>query len=38
MDVDVLYSYLMNSSRIFLMGWLLLIVLAGLIEFRHDRL
>jgi hypothetical protein len=36
MDVDALYSILMNCGRFFLTGWVLLILLASVIVFRRD--
>jgi hypothetical protein len=36
MNIDVLYSYLIHSSWFFLTGWVLLLLLAGAVAFRHD--
>jgi hypothetical protein len=33
--MDVVYSYLISSSWVFLLGWIVLLV-ACLIAFRHD--
>jgi hypothetical protein len=38
MDVDALYSILINCGRFFLTGWILLILLASVIVFRRDLL
>ena len=34
--MEVFYSYMMSSSWIFLLGWIVLLVVAGVITFRHD--
>jgi hypothetical protein len=36
MNVELLYSYLMNASLFFLGSWAVLLVLACVVEFRHD--
>jgi hypothetical protein len=36
MNIDLAYSYLIDSSRFFLAGWALLLLWAGVIAFRHD--
>jgi hypothetical protein len=34
--MDVFYSYVISSSWIFLLGWIVLLVVAGIITFRRD--
>jgi hypothetical protein len=36
MDAELLYSYVMTASRFFLGSWAVLLVLACVVEFRHD--
>lgn len=36
MSSDTLYSYLMNSTELFLLAWTVAIALACLVVFRHD--
>lgn len=36
MNVDVVYSYLMNSGLVFLGGWTLMLVTAAVLVFRQD--
>lgn len=36
MNVDLVYSYLINASLFFLGSWAVLLVLACVVEFRHD--
>jgi hypothetical protein len=38
MSVELLYSYLIESSWIVLGGWTVLIVLASIVAFRRDLL
>ncbi len=34
--MDVVYSYLITSSWVFLLGWIVLLLVACAIAFRHD--
>jgi hypothetical protein len=34
--MDAFYSYVISSSWIFLLGWVVLLVVAGVITFRRD--
>lgn len=34
--MDVVYSYLISLSRVFLLGWIVLLVVAGVITFGRD--
>jgi hypothetical protein len=34
--MDDFYSYVISSSWIFLLGWIVLLVVAGVITFRRD--
>jgi len=36
MSIDALYSYLMNSTGLFLLAWTVALALACLVVFRHD--
>ncbi len=36
MSIDLVYSYLINATVFFLGSWVLLLVLACVVEFRHD--
>ena len=34
--MDIFYSYVISSSWVFLLGWVVLLVVAGVITFRRD--
>jgi hypothetical protein len=36
MNIDLVYSYLMNASLFFLGSWAVVLVLACVVEFRHE--
>ena len=36
MSIDLVYSYLINATVFFLGSWAVLLVLACVVEFRHD--
>jgi hypothetical protein len=36
MNTDLVYACLINSTWFFLSGWVLLLVLACVVEFRHE--
>lgn len=36
MNVDLVYSYLINASLFFFGGWAVLLVLACIVEFRNE--
>jgi len=36
MDFDAIYAYLMNASRVFLLGWILLLLLTFATVFRRE--
>ncbi len=35
--LDAMYSYLIDASGFFFFGWLIFLVLACVVAFRHDR-
>jgi hypothetical protein len=36
MNIDLVYSFLINTTWFFSTSWVLLLVLACVVEFRHD--